>query len=68
MDERCYFILKNKLPVGHGATPTPESANDVVHCPKIIELHALSDIVRSIRDPIQFDDFLAGLIHMISHV
>ena len=28
-----------KLAFGHGATPTPESANDVTHCQEFIGLH-----------------------------
>ena len=30
-----------KLTFGHGATPTPESANDVRHCQEFTELHVI---------------------------
>ena len=50
-----------KLTFGHGATPTPEAANDVSHCQEFIELHVIAKNVQSIRDPSRFDDFLAEI-------
>ena len=50
-----------KLAFGHGATPTPESTNDVTHCQEFIGLHVITKKVQCIRDPSRFDDFLAGI-------
>ena len=50
-----------KLTFGQGATPTPESANDVRHCQEFTELHVITKNVQSIRDPSRFDDFLAEI-------
>ena len=66
-----------KLAFGHGATPTPESANDVTHCQEFIGLHVNVNVnvnpvcpiglhvitkkMQCIRDPSRFDDFLAGI-------
>ena len=50
-----------KLTFGQGATPTPESANDVRHCQEFTELHVITKNVQSIREPSRFDDFLAEI-------
>ena len=50
-----------KLTFGQGATPTPESANDVRHCQEFTELHVITKNVQSIQDPSRFDDFLAEI-------
>ena len=50
-----------KLLFEHGATPTPESANDVTHCQKFIGLHVITKKMACSRDPSRFDDFLAGI-------
>ena len=41
-----------KLTFGQGATPTPESANDVRHCQEFTELHVITKMFKVIRGPI----------------
>ena len=44
---------------GHGATPTPESANDVVHCQdQSRDCKKCTKYVPNIPNPSRFDDFL----------
>ena len=41
-----------KLTFGQGATPTPESANDVRHCQEFTELHVITKKCSKYSGPI----------------
>ena len=60
MDE-FFSAGHKKLTSGHGATSPPQSANDVAHCQKFIQLHVITKKICTKRDPSCFDNFLAGI-------